>query len=113
MYNIKKSSYVLASEISCAGKIILSHSDEVDEQKIKDTIDYINLSLKDIGCKRQIGMSDIKKGILNLTDEDLKEIANLREENPEATLEQLGAMLKNPIGKSSVSHRFKKIEEYL
>lgn len=45
------------------------------EQKIKDTIDYINLSLKDIGCKRQIGMSDIKKGILNLTDEDLKEIA--------------------------------------
>ena len=44
------------------------------KQKIKDTIDYINLSLKDIGCKRQIGMSDIKKGILNLTDEDLKEI---------------------------------------
>ena len=71
----EKSSYVLASEISCAGKIILSHSDEADEQKIKDTIDYINLSLKDIGCKRQIGMSDIKKGILNLTDEDLKEIA--------------------------------------
>ena len=45
----EKSSYVLASEISCAGKIILSHSDEADEQKIKDTIDYINLSLKDIG----------------------------------------------------------------
>lgn len=45
-------------------KIILSHSDEADEQKIKDTIDYINLSLKDIGCKRQIGMSDIKKEFL-------------------------------------------------
>ena len=44
---------------------------------------------------------------------DSGDIANLREENPEATLEQLGAMLKNPIGKSSVSHRFKKIEEYL
>ena len=54
-----------------------------------------------------------KSGKFNNLPEDLKEIANLREENPEATLEQLGAMLKNPIGKSSVSHRFKKIEEYL
>ena len=48
-----------------------------------------------------------KSGKFNNLPEDLKE------ENPEATLEQLGAMLKNPIGKSSVSHRFKKIEEYL
>ena len=54
-----------------------------------------------------------KSGKFNNLPEDLKEIANLREENPEATLEQLGAMLKNPIGKSSVSKRFKKIEEYL
>ena len=54
-----------------------------------------------------------KSGKFNNLPEDLKEIANLREENPEATLEQLGAMLKNPIGKSSVSHRFKKIEEYM
>ena len=54
-----------------------------------------------------------KSGKFNNLPEDLKEIASLREENPEATLEQLGAMLKNPIGKSSVSHRLKKIEEYL
>lgn len=54
-----------------------------------------------------------KSGKFNNLPEDLKEIANLREENPEATLEQLGNMLTNPIGKSSVSHRFKKLEEYL
>ena len=62
-------------------------------------------------------LEDIKKlkktGKFNNLPEELKEIANLREENPEATLEQLGSMLSKPIGKSSVSHRFKKIEEYL
>ena len=54
-----------------------------------------------------------KDGKFAKLPEDLKEIANLREKNPNATLEELGKMLKNPIGKSSVSHRFKKIEEYL
>lgn len=62
-------------------------------------------------------LEDIKKlkktGKFNNLPQELKEIANLREENPEATLEQLGNMLSKPIGKSSVSHRFKKIEEYL
>ena len=62
-------------------------------------------------------LEDIKKlkktGKFNNLPEELKEIAKLREENPEATLEQLGSMLSKPIGKSSVSHRFKKIEEYL
>ena len=53
-----------------------------------------------------------KSGIFNNLPEDLKEIANLRLENPDATLEQLGNMLKNPIGKSSVSHRFKKLEDH-
>lgn len=41
---------------------------------------------------------------------DLKEIANLREENPNATLAELGNMLEKPIGKSSVNNRFKKIK---
>lgn len=41
--------------------------------------------------------------------ENLKEIANLRQENPDASLLQLGEMLENPIGKSGVNHRLKKI----
>ena len=56
---------------------------------------------------------DIIKEIRLKLPEELKEIAVLREKNPNATLEELGKLLKNPIGKSSVSHRFKKIEEYL
>ena len=40
---------------------------------------------------------------------ELKEIAILRLEHPEATLKELGQMLSEPIGKSGVNHRFKKI----
>ncbi len=39
----------------------------------------------------------------------LKEIANLRLENPDATLVELGQMLKTPIGKSGVNHRLNSI----
>lgn len=41
----------------------------------------------------------------------LQEIACIRVENPEATLEELGKMLSEPIGKSGVNHRLKKIIE--
>ena len=43
--------------------------------------------------------------------DNLKEIAELRLENPDATLAELGQMLKKPIGKSGVNHRLKKIQE--
>lgn len=43
--------------------------------------------------------------------ENLKEIANLRLKNPDVSYEELGAMLKNPISKSGVSHRLNKINE--
>lgn len=43
--------------------------------------------------------------------ENLREIANLRQKHPEASLVELGEMLQNPIGKSGVNHRLKKICE--
>lgn len=42
---------------------------------------------------------------------NLKEIANLRLENPDVTYEELGKMLSKPIGKSGVSHRLEKISK--
>ncbi len=42
----------------------------------------------------------------------LIEIAELRIENPEMSLKDLGEMLETPIGKSGVNHRLKKIQEY-
>ena len=43
--------------------------------------------------------------------DNLKEIANLRMENPDISLIELGKLLKEPIGKSGVNHRLKKIQE--
>ena len=41
--------------------------------------------------------------------EKLREVAEKRLENPDATLLELGEMLNPPIGKSGVNHRLKKI----
>lgn len=43
--------------------------------------------------------------------ENLKEIAELRLKNPDASLIELGQMLDKPLGKSGVNHRLKKICE--
>ncbi len=43
--------------------------------------------------------------------DDLKEIAVVRLENPEASLKALGEMLDRPLGKSGVNHRLQKIHE--
>ena len=48
-----------------------------------------------------------KEGKFNNLPDNLKEIAILRLENPEASLTELGAMLKEPIGKSGVNYRLK------
>ena len=58
-------------------------------------------------------IEDIKLIKKNNKFRDLKEgereIANLRCENPDATLTELGKMLEKPIGKSGVNHRMKAI----
>lgn len=43
--------------------------------------------------------------------ESLKEVANIRLENPDMSLVEIGKMLSKPIGKSGVNHRFKKITQ--
>ena len=68
----------------------------------------INTSVKQLELIKEIK----KKGIFAKLPDDLKQIATLREKNPNATLEELGKMLDTPIGKSSVSHRFKKLEDH-
>lgn len=44
-------------------------------------------------------------------NESLKEIAELRIENPDASLIELGKLLKSPLGKSGVNYRLNKIIE--
>ena len=67
----------------------------------------INASIEQIAAIEKIK----KKGKFNKLDDNLKEIATLRLENPDMSLVELGKLLKNPIGKSGVNYRLKKIME--
>lgn len=49
-------------------------------------------------------------GFGQLTD-GLREIAELRIENPEVSLQELGKMLSTPVGKSGVNHRLRKLRQ--
>lgn len=48
---------------------------------------------------------------LDYLSDALREIAHLRLDYEEASLKELGALLKKPIGKSGVNHRLKKLED--
>lgn len=67
----------------------------------------INASIEQVEAIRKLKSS----GKFEKMDEPLKEIAQLRLENPNASLIELGKMLKNPVGKSGVNYRLKKIVE--
>lgn len=65
----------------------------------------INASIEQIAAIKKLK----KTGKFNKLNDNLKEIANLRLENPDLPLVDLGKLLKNPIGKSGVNYRLKKI----
>lgn len=44
--------------------------------------------------------------------QELRELVQLRVENPEASLRELGEMLEKPLSKSGVSHKLRRIMEY-
>ena len=67
----------------------------------------INASIEQIEAIRKLK----KTGDFEKMDESLKEIAELRVGNPNASLIELGKMLKKPVGKSGVNYRLKKIME--
>ena len=71
-------------------------------EKIKDCMFLeINEAIKKLKAKRKFEQ----------LEEPLKEIAELRLKNPNASLVELGQMLKQPVGKSGVNYRLKKIME--
>ena len=48
---------------------------------------------------------------LESLEEPLQQLASLRIQNPEASLQELGEMLNPPLGKSGVNHRMRKLEK--
>ena len=67
----------------------------------------INASVEQISAIKKLQ----ETGNFRKLDDNLKEIALLRLENPDMPLIELGKLLKNPIGKSGVNYRLKKITE--
>ena len=67
----------------------------------------INASIEQIAAIKKLK----ENGKFNNLSENLKEIANLRLENPDMALSDLGKKLDKPIGKSGVNYRLKKIME--
>lgn len=67
----------------------------------------INAAVKQIEAIKKLK----ERGKLESLNPNLKEIAGLRVENPDATLTELGQMLQNPIGKSGVNHRLNQLIE--
>ena len=67
----------------------------------------INASIEQIAAIRKLQ----EDGEFKKLDDNLKEIALLRLENPNISLVELGKKLKVPIGKSGVNYRLKKIME--
>ena len=50
--------YMLASQCSQAGRLILSHVQEVDEERIRRTIGHINRALASIRCDRSFSLEE-------------------------------------------------------
>lgn len=67
----------------------------------------INASIEQISAIKKLKAN----GKFNKLSDNLKEIANLRLENPDMSLIDLGQKLKQPVGKSGVNYRLKKIME--
>lgn len=67
----------------------------------------LNASIEQISAIKKLQ----KTGEFNKLNDNLKEIAKLRLENPDMSLTDLGKILKEPIGKSGVNYRLKKIIE--
>ena len=78
-------------------------------------LNFENANLdKTIGAsqKQVDAIKHIKNTVgLSYLSDDLKELAEIRLENPYISLRELGDMLSNPISRSGVNHRLKRICE--
>lgn len=72
---------------------------------LNKTVNAAMTQVQDIELIRdRVGLSSLPDG--------LAQLAELRLEQPEASLKELGELLDPPVGKSGVNHRFKKIHKF-
>ena len=72
----EEANYLLASEATYAGRIILSHADEATEEQKSHTIQHLNKALEQIQCKRRLEKEILCKSLPNLSQADFEELLN-------------------------------------
>ena len=61
-------------------------------------------------CEQINAIRELQKtGALEWLDDELRQIANLRMENPDASLSELGSLFSPPLSRSAVNHRLRKL----
>ena len=73
----READYMLASQCSQAGRLVLSHVQEVDKVRIQRTIDHVNRALSSIRCGRHFALGENVTALDwdLLTKEDFYEIS--------------------------------------
>lgn len=115
-----------SEEISRFLALIESHKGVLAFEDIRLTKEIKNNVNRKVNCETSNLNKTINAAIDQINDiklikklkkfdklsDELQKIANLRLENPDASLKTLGELLDEPVGKSGVSHRLKKIHDY-
>lgn len=82
----------------------INRQNNCDVANLNKTVSAAQSVISDI--KQLMGTAEYE----NLPD-NIKEVAMLRVEYPDASLKELGEMLTSPLGKSGVNHRLRKLSE--
>lgn len=72
----KEADYLLASQASHAGCILLSHMDEAEERDVQETIDHLKRALEKLRCKRDLTGAILKKSVMQLTQDDFLKLSS-------------------------------------
>ena len=115
-YNKYKNFQPLAGNLSWSHYCYLIYIEDDHERSFYEK-ECINSKWSKRELKRQIDSSLFQRLLLSngktniKLPENLKEIAKLRLDNPDVSLIELGKMLQEPVGKSGVNYRLKRLIE--
>ena len=101
-------SAILAYESSRVLKAVRNDVNRAVNCETANVQKTVNAAQRQIGCIRYL----IAKDMFKKLPVPLKQAAEARLENPEATLEELSFLMSPKIAKSGMSHRLKKLCEY-
>lgn len=100
-----------------ATRAMMHYENALAQRSLRESVrratncDHNNMARQLSAAQKQIDAIQLleERGQLETLPENLRQLADLRLIHPELTLEDLGAMLTPPIGKSGVNHRFREI----